>query len=453
MDKSSKKILYNIFDINNNINTEININRENTQQNSLKLSIKNNIKNNNRKDIKYRNKTNMNMNNKGNYFYSYNNIINNYPIKPTSNLEKEKIPVSGIKELNLNKIQKYSKGYPLTYRSSNSYKKRNVLLNMDENLLDEDEILSMKYNEVKKLHKLFDENILLKKEIKQLKEEIESIKNINKANIELINSKSSELYTINENTQKLKQKMNELYKTINDNNSIISRLNEEKIYLEKELILTKKDIIKKNDELDRLTDECRNLQIKINENNIKSKNKALNISNNNEINFLNNKGENFKDKNKKLNSNNNLLLSLSEENNSPIKRIESKKINLSEKLNESFKSKIKPRNKIKNNSGLKSLDSLEIVENLEIKSRIPSTPSFKSLKSKESNKDSKEDLFEIKNEIKESNKNNINNEGLDIKYYQNKYLYYFKLYQEIKKNNEILQKEKKEKEDLNKKLK
>ena len=60
--------------------------------------------------------------------------------------------------------------------------------------------------------------------------------------------------------------MNELYKTINDNNSIISRLNEEKIYLEKELILTKKDIIKKNDELDRLTDECRNLQIKINEN-------------------------------------------------------------------------------------------------------------------------------------------------------------------------------------------
>ena len=36
MDKSSKKILYNIFDINNNINAEININRENTQQNSLK---------------------------------------------------------------------------------------------------------------------------------------------------------------------------------------------------------------------------------------------------------------------------------------------------------------------------------------------------------------------------------------------------------------------------------
>ena len=35
-------------------------------------------------------------------------------------------------------------------------------------------------------------------------------------------------------------------------------------------------MIKKNDELDRLTDECRNLQIKINENNIKSKNKALN---------------------------------------------------------------------------------------------------------------------------------------------------------------------------------
>ena len=99
---------------------------------------------------------------------------------------------------------------------------------------------------------------------------------------------------------------------------------------------------------------------------------------------------------------------------------------------------------MKNNSGLKSFDSLEIIENIETKNKIPSTPSFKSLKSQESNKDSKEDLLEIKNEI--INKNDINNENFDIKYYQNKYLYYFKLYQESKKNNEILQKEKKEKE-------
>ena len=144
------------------------------------------------------------MNNTGKYFYSYNNIINKYPIKTNSNLEKEKIISSGIKDINLNKIIKYTKEYPLTYRSSNSYKKRNNLLNTNENLFDDDEILSMKYNEVKKLHKLFDENALLKKEIKQLKKEIENIKNINKDNNEEINSKSSELYIINENTQKLK---------------------------------------------------------------------------------------------------------------------------------------------------------------------------------------------------------------------------------------------------------
>ena len=39
MEKSSKKILYNIFDINNNINTEININRPTTHKNTFKLSI------------------------------------------------------------------------------------------------------------------------------------------------------------------------------------------------------------------------------------------------------------------------------------------------------------------------------------------------------------------------------------------------------------------------------
>ena len=57
--------------------------------------------------------------------------------------------------------------------------------NKDDN---DDEILLKKYNEVKKLHKLFDENIALKNEIKYLNEEILNIKNINKINKKLYNN-------------------------------------------------------------------------------------------------------------------------------------------------------------------------------------------------------------------------------------------------------------------------
>ena len=123
------------------------------------------------------------------------------------------------------------------------------------------------------------------------------------------------------------------------------------------------------------------------------------------------------------------------------------------KHRKNIKSEIKNKNKCKNTSNLKSLDSLEILENLETKDKVPSTPSFKSFKSPDSIKDENEELFEIQNDNDELDINKKNNENFDIKYYQNRYLYYFKLYQEIKKKNENLEKEKIEKDELIGKLK
>ena len=64
-----------------------------------------------------------------------------------------------------------------------------------------------------------------------------------------------------------------------------------------------------------------------------------------------------------------------------------------------------------------------------------------------------EELGELKNELKEDVQNEIRNENFNIKYFENKYLYYFKLYQECKKMNEILKKELTKKEELIHKLK
>ena len=208
MDKSHKN-LYNIYD-NNNINTEIKMNSPINESNSLKISInkQNNIprvnksKNNNKinRNSKKKFLKNQNNINKKNYFYSYNNIINNFPIKTNDNLEKDKYFVSDIDNLNINKTDRYQKRDPIILSPSNSPKKRSRFLNFNQNIINEDdyddEILTMKYNEVKKLHKLFDENLELKNEIKLLKKEIENIKNINKVNVDIINSKCSEIYLV-----------------------------------------------------------------------------------------------------------------------------------------------------------------------------------------------------------------------------------------------------------------
>ena len=453
MEKSSKKILYNIFDINNNINTEININRPTTHKNNFKLSI-NSINTNpniNKKSQPKRNDRNIiNQKNKikrENCFYSYNNFISNFPKKNNFDFQKENILLPETDDLNINDEQLYSHEFTDNFNSSSS-SKRNSKNIFNENNYD-DEIISKKYQEVKKLHRLFDENIQLKKEIKNLKDEIANIKNINEINSNLINNKSSKLNEINENSKKLKIKMNELYKTIKNNNYTISKLNEEKIYLEKELISTKKELINKNNKINDLNDKCRNLQLKINEDNTKTKYNIINIKTDKENNNKNNK----KDNHENSYSNENSIRAKSEKKMAQINKKEIKIGDSIEKHRKNIKSEIKNKNKCKNTSNLKSLDSLEILENLETKDKVPSTPSFKSFKSPDSIKDENEELFEILNNNDELDKNKNNNENFDIKYYQNRYLYYFKLYQEIKKKNENLEKEKIEKDELIGKLK
>ena len=243
--------------------------------------------------------------------------------------------------------------------------------------------------------------------------------------------------------------MNELYKTIKNNNYTISKLNEEKIYLEKELISTKKELINKNNKINDLNDKCRNLQLKINEDNTKTKYNILNIKTYKE----NNNKNNMKDNHENSYSNENSIRAKSEKKMAQINKKEIKIGDSIEKHRKNIKSEIKNKNKCKNTSNLKSLDSLEILENLETKDKVPSTPSFKSFKSPDSIKDENEELFEILNNNDELDKNKNNNENFDIKYYQNRYLYYFKLYQEIKKKNENLEKEKIEKDELIGKLK
>ena len=453
MEKSSKKILYNIFDINNNINTEININRPTTHKNNFKLSI-NSINTNpniNKKSQPKRNDRNIiNQKNKikrENCFYSYNNFISNFPKKNNFDFQKDNILQPENDDLNINDEQLYSHEFTDNFNSSSS-SKRNSKNIFNENNYD-DEIISKKYQEVKKLHRLFDENIQLKKEIKNLKDEIANIKNINEINSNLINNKSSRLNEINENSKKLKIKMNELYKTIKNNNYTISKLNEEKIYLEKELISTKKELINKNNKINDLNDKCRNLQLKINEDNTKTKYNILNIKTYKE----NNNKNNMKDNHENSYSNENSIRAKSEKKMAQINKKEIKIGDSIEKHRKNIKSEIKNKNKCKNTSNLKSLDSLEILENLETKDKVPSTPSFKSFKSPDSIKDENEELFEILNNNDELDKNKNNNENFDIKYYQNRYLYYFKLYQEIKKKNENLEKEKIEKDELIGKLK
>ena len=154
--------------------------------NSRVNKIINNRKNS-RNDHNY-----LNQIHKGNYFYSYNN--NDYQLRNNKvNSERENYIISERNNLNINEEQRHPKKFLSTFSSSQSTKRRNNLTKSYQNIFDEDDdvILTKKYNEIKKLHKLFDENIELKKQIKLLKEEITDINNINKTNLEIINNKNS----------------------------------------------------------------------------------------------------------------------------------------------------------------------------------------------------------------------------------------------------------------------
>ena len=105
-------------------------------------------------------------------------------------------------------------------------------------------------------------------------------------------------------------KLNELNETINNNNIIISKLNDEKFNLEQELILSKRKIINNNDTIDYLNERCRILQNKINENNIKSDFNFLNTKKNEKSESFKIKRENNNFNNKNLKEIHNLILSI-----------------------------------------------------------------------------------------------------------------------------------------------
>ena len=405
MEKSKKNVLYNIFDINNNINAEININRPISHKKYFAISNnkKNHLSNSSskyypkmksRNQINYKNKNN-------NYFYTCNNIISNISHKDKKNYNNKNMFISESNNLIINKKKNKNNrnDFSFEYNNSDSSKIGNNEINFEQNQIEDndndEEILSKKYNEIKKLHKLFDENIELKKEIKYLNEEILNIKNINKINKELINNQGSQIYYFDENSKKLKEKINELSNINKNNIIIISKLKKEKNDLEQKLILAKKDLINKNGIINCLNEKCRVLQDKINEivlqnNSIRDRQKQ------DEKNLVKIQKKIFN----KINDNNNLFLSTSRENNYKINLLEPISINSKEKQ----KKNIFLNTEIyehQNNLNIQNLDDFEILNIKERKNKI---------------------LW--------------------------KYLYYFKLYQECRKNRENLEKENEEKEKL-----
>ena len=408
-------------------------------------------KNKSKHKINYRNNLNqLNNISNNNIFHSYNNFISKSPTKNKTDFQIENLFIPKNVNLTINENSIYSNNFPKYFKSKQKSEEFNSFKNIidENNDDDDDEILTKKYNEVKKLHKLFDENIELKKEIKFLKEEISEIKNINKIDIELINNKNSKLY---ENFKKMNLKINEMYETINNNNRIISKLNDEKFNLEQELIIAKRKIINNNDKIDYLNERCRALQKKINENNIKSDYNFLKTKKNEKNDSFIIKGEKNNFKNKNLKKIHNLILSIPGEKNNKINNLFSKIFDSSQKK-EKNKSEIKDIFNSKNISNLTVLDNFKVVGNFENKIYKSSNKSFKSFNSPESIKDKNENSIEIKNKNIDKENDSINNDHFNIKYYQNKYTYYYKLYQDCKTNKEILEKQIKEKDELIKKL-
>ena len=447
MEKQKKNVLYNIFDINNNINAEININRpishnknftfpDNQKKYFSNSSSKYDTKMKHRNHIYHKTKNN-------DYFYSSNNLNSALAQKDNKNYNKKNMIISAQNDLIINKKQNNRNDFSF----ENNYSYSSNVINFEQNQIennDDNEILSRKYNEVKKLHKLFDENIELKNEIKYLNEEILNIKNINKINKELINSQGSKIYYFDENSKKLKEKINEL-SNINKNNIIvISKLKKEKKYLEQKLIFIKKDLINKNDIIKCLNEKCRALQDKINK---------IILQNNNTQDRRMQKEKKLEKIQKnifnRLNDNNNLFLSTSRENNYKTNFLNSLSIDSKEKQK---KNKILNTdiNEYKDNLDIENLDDFEILKIQERKDKIPSTPSFKSPDSKkDDNDDDDEEIdYNKKSLTKQNSIKEKDNENLNMKYYENRYLYYFKLYQECRKDRENLEKENDEKEKL-----
>ena len=419
--------------------------------------------------------------------HSYSNIeMNNEYLKQT--IDKLTNDIKHLK-LNNNNIMKKNKilNQKLILKEkeiNNLNNKYKGILNKEENNINKttnnnedinNYIIIQKNNEIQKLHNLLDEKVItnnkLKDNINKLQEEISSMKDNNKINLSLVNQKSSQINDLNDIINKLKTEINEI--------------NKEKVILENDLIVTKKDIINQNDIIDSLNDKCKELR-----NDINKKQRLINEYGI-EINNYNDKNKDLEEKNKKINIEKDNLIVKIEEQNQKINNLDSIINELNKKIN-NYKNKediiinddnqiINNNNNIENEShknndftikNLKnnndSIDSIKILEK-KINNKRPSTPSFKSLDSKDDNLENNDlkklnDLLlkKIKeyesmlnidekkrydinnidinnNNIKINDINDINNEKNDIKYYQDKYIHYLQLYQEYKNKYEFSQ--------------
>lgn len=447
-------------------------------------------------------------------------------------------------------------------KNNNSMKKETTPNNSNDSInanTSKDNINSIiiqKDNEIKRLQTLLEEseikNIKLKEneqekdsKIKELNQEILSLKNKYDTNIILINEKNSIIKELNSNISELKDEISnnkniytndilelksqiensknkrneidELKKVINDNNNIIDNLNKDKSNLEKELNNKNESISELNEKYNEILNKNKRKNSGDDDTEKTDKYKDLMAEKENEIIVLKNKIKDLENKNEKIEKEKNSYILKSDEQKNEINQLESIINILKEKVNtdsndDISKSKEKKDDKIVNNKKNdkineneyededgkidihdlenevinykkedNEIDSIKInyeenkqysIEMLddngnENEGKRLSTPSFNSpelaleedFNNYKNNKKEIESIDELKklneillnkvikyesflkiNPIKDSDKieekNSIKDVNSELKYFQNQYIKYFKLYQDHKKKYE-----------------
>ena len=380
--------------------------------------------------------------------------------------------------------------------NENKDDKNNKIKKLEE-LLEENKIINNKLKENEKekdnkIKKLNEEIVCMKNKYNT------NITLIKEKNI-LIDNLKKELNKLKEEQRKNMNNIEE--DRINKlKNNLINNNNKDKSKIENEILNLKNELICKDDKIENIKNKHDDLiDEKIYKNNL-----VIEAKDNNEIKNLKDKINELENKIKDINiEKNNLLIKL-EQQIQENKKLESIINNLEEKLKNLDKNKINEIHKVDNldiesddkidihdiendiinykdsddqfrkdkNINENKQYSIELIENNnnENQSKILSTPSFKSpeLEDEDNNykrTDKKEEIKDIKKlndlllnkiieyesilkinqskeEIKEININinNINSENKEIKYYQNKYIQYFKLYQDVKEKCEYYEK-------------
>ena len=499
----NNKIILNNSDIkikNNKINNLLQENKEylfqiknlkNDNEELLKL-LKN--KNNNKELLTNNSNNNSDMNQLSNVLESYSDKDNNNFIKIQKNNEIKKLQsiLEEIKSEN-NKLKDIDK------EKNNKIKKLNEIISSLKNKYNTNLILINEKNSI----------------IEELNIKIKYFEN------EINNNKNK----YNKDINILKEQIEKNNQIIENKNTDINNINLDKLKIEKELINIKKEIINKNEEIQNLNNKCQDLNNKMDIHKKEVNNEIEKTRNNNniiekekEIKNLNKKIIELQKENNSINEEKNNCLKIIEQKGQEINQLDSiinvlkEKIkefenNINNKNNENDKIDINDiennvinykkddeENKNKNDSNENiNQYSIEMEDNNnENQSKRLSTPSFKSPEIEEDfmNKNKSDNIIEIKKlnelllkkiteyEINQKNEeegdniinnefeidNNINNDNTEIKYFQDKYIYYFKLSKEYQKKCEIyelsnenykndLHKAKSEIKELTKKLK